>query len=206
MNDVRRPTGDEARHRVIVVELDDVAPRRRLDRPNLYLGVTVEPRLQRYERLRAGAGPDWIRGHIIRLRPDLYRNYPPTPTDDAKRQKKRLSRRLKRRAYTVNRDTRVWSLYVVQLNKDAISDAGEGWVYVGETSRDPQTRLQQHLDGERNSNGRLYSSVVHRNGLSLREDLMEGPKTYYARKDAQLAEAALAEHLRDLGYRVEGGH
>ena len=198
--------GDKRTSRVIVVELDDVVERRRPDRPNLYVGTTSQPRAARYEQLKLGNGPDWVQGHIVRLRPDLYRSYRPVSKSDAPGQKRRLVAKPKRRAFTVNRDTRVWSLYIVQLDESAAEDVGRGWVYVGETSRTPQERLRQHLEGFRNSRGPLFSRVVNRRGSGLREDLMEGLPTLYTQKDAKAAEAQLAERLREAGYRVEGGH
>ncbi len=198
---------DEARkHRVIVVELDDVVERRRPDRPNLYVDTTIESRSRRYEQLERGRGPDWIQGHVVGLRPDLYRNYRPVSKDEAPYQRARLVAKLKRRAFTVNRDVKVWSLYVVQLDESAVEDPGRGWVYVGETSLTPYERLRKHLDSARNDKGPVFSRVVHRNGVALREDLMENLPTYYAAQDAKVAEAQLAERLREAGYRVEGGH
>ncbi len=197
---------DERKSRVIVVELDNIVERRRADRPNLYVGTTVESRLQRYEQLQRGRGPDWIQGHIVGLRTDLYRNYRPVTKDEAPRQKARLVAKLKRRAFTVNRDIKVWFLYVVQLDESAVESPGRGWIYVGETSLIPHERFRKHLDGARNDRGPVFSRVVRRNGVVLREDLMEDLPTYYAAKDAKAAEAQLAGRLREDGYRVEGGH
>ncbi|MEA3510615.1 MAG: hypothetical protein U9R51_04185 [Actinomycetota bacterium] len=192
-------------YRVIVVELDDVVERHRPDRPNLYIGTTERSRSERYKQLQRGRGPDWIQGHVVCLRPDLYRNYQPVSREEAPRQKARLATKLKRRAFTVNGDTTVWSLYVVQLDESRRDDVGKGWIYVGETSIDPDARLHQHLSGAV-GRVRLYSPVVKRNGQSLRRDLMQGLPHLYSSTDSKRAEAELAERLRDEGYRVEGGH
>jgi hypothetical protein len=74
------------KHRVIVVELDEVVERRRADRPNLYVGTTTQPRVERYGQLRRGAGSKRIRDHIVRSRPDLYGNYSPMTKEQAQRQ------------------------------------------------------------------------------------------------------------------------
>ena len=191
---------------MIIVELDDVVPRRRVDRPNLFVGITVQSRAARFEQLRRGVGPSWLDGHVARLRTDLTRSYRDGDRSNAMRQRRRLITRLKRRAYTVNRDQRVWSLYVVQLDETAIDEPGRGWLYVGQTSKDPEVRLREHLEGARNRRGPLYSRVVHRSGTGLRRDLMESLPIYYVEEDAKRSEADLAEQLRDQGYRVEGGH
>ena len=79
-------------YRVVVVEVNDVAESRRSNRPNVYVGVTTQSRSVRYEQLLRGLGPSWIRGHIVRLRPDLYRSYRPVAAEDSARLKAQGSR------------------------------------------------------------------------------------------------------------------
>jgi len=94
---------------------------------------------------------------------------------------------------------------VIRLADDAVGDAGAGYVYVGETSRTVEDRLDQHLTGARNSRGKLFSPVVRDHGIGLAPELMTS-KVYMSKKQAQKAERRLAERLRKQGFVVEGGH
>lgn len=192
---------------VFVVELDDVVERRHPDLPNVYVGVTVDTPEKKLMRIQDGGRPAWVKDHTVSLRPDLSRWFGPTDQESAKHQKTELRRELSRRGYTVNKEkASSWNLYVVQLDESEKSDIGEGWVYVGESSRSPEERLEQHISGARNDRGPLFSRVVHRHGRHLRTDLMRGLPTLYSLADSKQAEAELAERLRDQGYVVEGGH
>ena len=202
---------DPVRHRVLVVELSDaVGPRRRPDRPNVWVGTTtVEPK-ERLEQIRRSTRQRsaLVRDHGVRLRPDLYRSYPPTDANDVRRQKRRLMEKLTRKGFAVNGDATVWRLYVIRLD-DAVgerTDPSKPWVYVGQTSKAPEERLREHLSGARNAKGPLFSRVVHRHGIELVPELYEHLEPLYTKADAERAEAALAESLADEGYSVRGGH
>ncbi len=194
----------DLRWRVYVVELADVVPRRRPDRPNLFVGITsLAPELAVDRLAQSVKRHRWVREHVVRLRGDLFRNYQPTTEEDARRQKRKLIEKLMRRGYTVNRITDVWRVYVIELDDD---ESGIPAVYVGQTTLDPEERLHQHLSGARNKKGPLYSKVVHRRGRVLRPDLYASVPVQCTRDDALRAEAALAEALRRDGYEVYGGH
>ncbi len=105
----------------------------------------------------------------------------------------------------MNRDTKVWTVYVVELDKAAISEPGKGFVYVGETSLDPSQRFKQHKEGVRNKRGPLYSRVVHKHGIRLRPDLAPRRK-YFDQTSAKKAEKEHFERLKSKGYTVRGGH
>lgn len=200
-------SGPDRPLRVIVVELDDLVERRRADLPNLYVGLTVETPKARAKQLQRGVDrADWVRGHVVGLRKDLMVDGEFVTSDAAKVAKKITRKLLQSFGYTVNLNTSVWSTYVVQLDESAIDDPGSGWVYVGETSVTPEERLDQHRSGARNRRGRLYSKKVRDHGLYLRRDLMEGLPIHYSMEASKLAEAEVAESLRSIGYRVEGGH
>lgn len=201
---------DDDRHRVLVVELDDgFGPRRRPDRPNVFVGITTREPAAQFERVRSGSKRHRaIRDHGIRLREDLSRSYPPTTEADARRQKRKLVEKLMRKGYTVNGDTRVWTLYVIELD-DAVgprADPALPWVYVGETSLTPEERFEQHMNKATNKNGPLYSRVVANHGVKLRPDLYEHEPPRYTSQDAKVAEALLGERLAAEGYSVTGAH
>ncbi len=201
---------DDRQYRVFAVELDDgFGPRRRADRPNIHLGVTARDPKELFDAARADRGRvRVVREHGVRLRSDLTPNYGPTTQAEAQRQKRALTAKLMRRGFTVNGDTTVWRLYVIELD-DAVGPRkrpDRPWVYVGETSRTPEERFEQHRSQARNQNGPLYSRVVARHALHLRPDLYDPERVLFTRDEARKAERALAERLARQGYSVKGGH
>lgn len=191
---------------VIVVELDDVVARRHPDRPNLFVAATRSPIEQRYAFLHRGKGPAWIQGHVVALRSDL--SIPTRPVDPTtiRAMVRTHSQDLKRQGFTVNRDTYIWSVYVIELDPAAATNPGRGVVYVGETMRTPEERFVQHMTKATTARGRrLSSSVVARYGTKLRMDLAPTERCF-DKNSAKKMEAEWAEHLRALGYVVKGGH
>ena len=149
-----------------------------------------------------------VREHGVCLRTDLTKNYAPTTEMDARRQKRKLIKKLNNQAYTVNGDSRMWHVYVIELD-DRVGprvDDAFSWIYVGETSIDPEDRFEQHKSGARNRRGPLFSRVVHDHGVDLRRDLYEHLPPLYTAARAKDAERKLAERLATLGYSVRGGH
>ena len=191
---------------VIVVELDDVVPRRHPDLPNLFLASTDSPIEQRFESLPRSKRHSWIRDHIVALRSDL--SVEPTEMSRAAATSLRQEtfRNLRRQGFTVNRDTYIWTVYVIELDSAAAKDPGRGVLYVGETSRTPEERFEQHKSQARKARGgKLHSPVVARYGKRLRMDLAPTDRVF-DKESSKQAEAAWAEHLRSLGYVVKGGH
>jgi len=199
---MRSPMGP--RNWVIVVELDDVVPRRDPGKPNLYVALTIEEPATRHERLKRGYGPAWLQGHLVRLRDDLVSG-PFLRRDDAKRECRIAIRCLKNEGYTVNRDTRVWTVYVIEMDPKGCRDPGKGFLYVGETSKTPEARYKEHLKGKRNKRGRLFSRAVRKYGQRLRMDLAPEMR-YFDGASSKAAEKRWARKLKDEGYRVIGGH
>ena len=198
------PIDAGANYWVFVVELLDVVPRRCPSKPNLFVGITTcEPEL-RVADLKAGKGPDWLRGNLVGLRSDLM---PITNSNRASADIKYAARvnNLKAQGFTVNRDTTVWTVYVVELDATAISNQGKGFVYVGETSKTAEERFLEHKSGARNGNGPLFSRVVHKHGLRLRPDLAPTRK-YFSQAASKKAEADWHDELVAKGYVAKGGH
>jgi len=197
-------------HRLLVVELDDQAgPRRRADRPNLYVGTTSGDPQERFRQIRTSSKRHpLVREQGVKVRNDLVRSYRPTAANDVRRQKRKLVHKLQRQGYTVNGDTRVWHVYVVEL--DAMVGTSlhpdKPWVYVGETSIPVEERFQQHITGARNRRGPLFSRFVHGHAVRLRPDLYQDETPCFTAEDAKVAEAALAARLLAEGYSVKGGH
>ena len=191
---------------VIVVELDDVVPRRDPEMPNLFVASTKSSIEDRFEYLKGGKGPEWVRGHIVRLRRDLS-----VPTQSIDPSLATVLRRdtvmsLKSRGFTVNLDTYIWRVYVIELDSSAVKEPGLGVLYVGQTVRTPEERFKQHITKARSSKSRpLHSSAVAKYGMRLRMDLAPR-KPFFDQESAKRAEAEWAEQLRAQGYVVKGGH
>lgn len=191
---------------VIVVELDDVVPRRHPDLPNLLLARTASPIEQRFEFLQRRKQPSWFKDHIVALRSDLSVEPTEMSRAAAKSLRQETFRNLRRQGFTVNRDTYIWTVYVIELDSAAAKDPGRGVLYVGETSLAPAERFEQHKSQARKAKGgKLHSSVVARYGVQLRMDLAP-TEPVFDKESSKQAEAAWAEHLRSLGYVVKGGH
>jgi predicted GIY-YIG superfamily endonuclease len=102
------------------------------------------------------------------------------------------------RAKTVGKAGAVHSVYVVLLHDPRLN--GRWGLYVGQTSRDPDWRFDQHKAGYKSS------SAVKRFGVRLMPQLVShlNPIT---RDESLVLEAALAEAFRASGVPwVEGGH
>lgn len=190
---------------IVVLELEDVVPRRHLSKPNLYVGRTVSPPEKQFEAELKRKGHKWYSDAIVRLRPDLAPKRQFTNRDSSTRALEKVTQKLSQAGYTVNRDTRVWSVYVIELDSNAISNPGRGFVYVGQTSLSPEERFTQHVRGIRNKKGPLYSRVAHRHGVRLRPDLAPRRK-FFEEKSAKEAEKRRREILEKRGFVVRGGH
>lgn len=205
MPEIQEKENFNKKYGVIVVELDDVVPRRHPEKPNLFVGITTVDLETRWESLERSKRHRWLRGHIRDLRRDLCIETELESREEANTQKHSLIKRLLSEGYTVNRNVSVWTVYVIELESEKLADGEIGYVYVGETSKDPQVRFQQHIGKARNGLTRLYSPTVARLGKRLRPDLSPTEK-YFDSTSSKEAEAAWAEHLRSLGYKVAGGH
>jgi predicted GIY-YIG superfamily endonuclease len=200
----RRRRLREPRNWVLVVELDDIVPRRDTEKPNLYVGITVEEPKIRFDALRKGKGPKWLQGHLVRLREDLTSG-PFILREEARFEHRMAVTCLKSEGFTVNRDPAVWTVYVVELDPKGCKNPGKGFVYVGQTSKTPEERFEEHKKGRRNRRGPLFSPVVKNYGLNLRMDLAPGTK-FFNRVSAEAAEKRWCRKLKDEGYRAAGGH
>ena len=110
-----------------------------------------------------------------------------------------------------------YTVYVVELSRKVFSEhrrfreANPQYngvlecLYVGQTSKSPQERLQQHKTGARSDKGhKLSSDIVRKYGRYLRPSLYQniGP---LSRKEALEVEEGLALELRRKGYAVWWG-
>ncbi len=190
---------------LIVLELEDVVPRRASSKPNLYVSITSMPLAARCELLNDGRGPDWLSGKIRLIRHDLSCENFTLDHGCAKAFKTATTAALRSEGYTVNRNTDTWTIYVIELDPCATKNPGHGYVYVGETKKNPEQRFEEHLSRAVNGKTRLFSPVVANHGRRLRMDLAPN-RPLFDKVSSREAEAEWAEHLRSLGYVVKGGH
>lgn len=98
-----------------------------------------------------------------------------------------------------------YHVYIIELDealsrrRDCVGAAGGPPVYVGQSALTPEARFEQHKAGYR------ASRDVRAHGVRLRPDLFEGWGPYGSRREAEAAEAELAEDLRARGHCVFGG-
>lgn len=191
-------------YRLIVIELDDVVPRRDPQKPNLYVAKTVSSPEERFVSIQRSNKKHWYTEHVKRLRMDLAPSKTYKSSEDAKTALTKLRGKLMSEGYTVNRDTTVWTVYVIELDKSAVANPGKGHVYVGETRRTPEERFKQQLGGARNKKGPLSARAPRRHGVKLRPDLAPGEK-YFDQASAKRAEKEHFELLKSKGFNVKGG-
>ena len=199
-------SSDEANYRVVVLELTNVVSRIRTDRPNIYVGLTTRTPQQLADGLNNGKyKPAWARNNVVGLLDKLAPQGTLTYTE-AKQLRDDLERQLRTKGYTVNRNTTAYRTYVINLDNPNLNDPGKGYVYVGQTSKTPEQRLQEHLTGARSAKGHnLASHKVSKYGTQLNYELMT-QRIYLTQKQALKAERRLAERLRQQGCTVDGGH
>lgn len=196
----------ESQYRVVVLELTDVAERVLPSRPNLYVGVSTRSAHDLAAGLNTGRfKPTWARYQVVKVLDDLGL-FDCVDHEIAKARRDKLVQSLRSKGYRVNRIGRAYRTYVVNLSDPELTDPGRGYVYVGQTSKTPERRLHEHLEGAVSKKGhRLAARKVEKFGIGLNYDLMS-ERVYLSQKQALKAERRLASRLREQGFVVEGGH
>ena len=99
-------------------------------------------------------------------------------------------------------------VYVIELSSDACNRTdcasqrtGKPHVYVGETKKTPEERLEDHLAG-----GFTSRPIVRKHAIDLLPRLYRAMRVCKTRTESLAAEARLAARLRRRGYCVFGGH
>jgi hypothetical protein len=97
-----------------------------------------------------------------------------------------------------------YNVYIVLLSGLKGKSPGYG-LYVGETSKSPVARFNEHAGGKRNRRGPLYSRIAHRHCKCLLPTLYSHLNPV-SREEAIELESKIAEALRLAGIPVYGGH
>jgi hypothetical protein len=189
---------------IVVDELSMDAPRKSPDLPSVQVRVVRceapnRSLLESFETLFVGTESWPIQQHLGPFRTRVV----------AAKQKRKMSSTLSGLGFTINGDTSVRGVYVIELDRAHAPEPSQSWVYVGETSKAFEVRFEEHKAGKRNRSdrGRLFVKVVRDHGVRLREDLYPpSPNRYYSQTASEAAERFWIRHLKAKGFQVEGGH
>ena len=194
---------------LLVIELKELKGRKP-EKPHLYIALTSLNIDTAFQRLNDGKGPTWLHGKIVKLRYDLIPNYRETlKRDVAEERLEKLKVDLSRQGFGVNGDSKVWVVYVLDVDPDTeprILDRGKNGkvIYVGQTSSTRELRAEQHAGRAHSKSGKHIGapSTKGRNPvLNLR---LSPKKEMYTEVDAIAFESATHKRLIKLGYRVLG--
>jgi len=183
------------------------------DRPQLLLGSARDKPISRMEKLADGSldHSKFAQTYGIEPRMDLLETLPAEigalesyrKKDDASKVRAQVRDHLLDQGYVVAdaRTDEVYTIYIINLVDESGSDpAPDKWVYVGETSKTPEERFDEHKNGTRDN------KAAREHGRDLNYDLMKGIPQVRFRQDSKWLEADTGEKLRDGGYVVEGAH
>jgi len=194
-----------AKYHVVIVELDTKLRAEDQSKPHLYIGMSKTLPEARLKTLKGpgSAGPDYARGHYVKIYEASPYAKPRTSAAVARRRRDEQIEKYIRRGHFVNNGEK-FHVYVIDLKQDHLkTQPAKGHVYVGRTSKTPEERFKQHM-GEKPLVGKdKRSKVVKRLGVRLNYDLM--PKSVSTETQSIQFEKDWAKRLKDHGYRVEAG-
>jgi len=85
-------------------------------------------------------------------------------------------------------------------NPDA--DVDKPCIYVGSSSKKPEERFYEHINGKRNERGPLFSRMVFKYGIRLRPGLYQKYNPMITREEAETKEKELTAKFKKRGYTV----
>lgn len=203
------------KHKVWLAELSGSRIERHADpsRSQLIIGTCLAEPMVHIKKLNRKRQSKFGSSNAIqyRSRMDLLENLPKqirglteyVRRRDAKKRMRIIREHFQSEGYVIggSPDSAVYTVYVVNLT-DATGTRKNPreWVYVGQTSRTPEERFHQHLDGYK------ASKWVTKYGIDLNEDLMHGIPQARFKQDALFLESTHAAKLEAEGFNVKGGH
>jgi hypothetical protein len=107
----------------------------------------------------------------------------------------------------------LYYVYVIELDRafagtakakeeNPNADIDKPCIYVGSSSKKPEERFYEHINGIRNNRGPLFSRIVKRYGIRLRPRLYQRYNPMITRSEAQEKEKELTAKYREKGYTV----
>jgi predicted GIY-YIG superfamily endonuclease len=196
-----------AKYCVVIIELDTKLRGRDKTKPHLYIGISKTLPEARLKTLKGpgSAGPDYARGHYVKIYEASPYSKPRTSAAVARRRRDEQIEKYIRRGHFVNNGEK-FHVYVIDLKQDHLkTQPAKGHVYVGSTSKDVDTRIEEHrakrkseTDKKLNSNYVTLHMIGHNKKLS--------PTGHFStRTSVEDAEEKLAEELCRKGYLVRAG-
>ena len=183
------------------------------DRPQLLLGSARDNPIGRMEKLADGSldHSKFAQTYGIEPRMDLLETMPAEigalesyrKKDDASEVRAQVRDHLLDQGYVLDpaNGNETYTIYIVNLVDDPAPDPSPGkWVYVGETSKTPEERFDEHKNGIRDN------KAAREHGRDLNYDLMKDIPQLRFKQDSQWLETHTGEELRSRGYVVEGAH
>ena len=183
------------------------------DRPQLLLGSARDNPIQRMEKLTNGSldHSKFAQTYGIEPRMDLLETLPAESgalesyrkKDDASKVRAQVRDHLLDQGYVVAdaRTDEVYTIYIINLVDDSAPDPSPGkWVYVGETSKTPEERFDEHKNGIRDN------KAAREHGRDLNYDLVKDIPQVCLKQDSKWLEADTGKKLRDCNFVVEGAH
>ncbi len=186
-----------AKYYVVIVELDTKLRGRDKTKPHLYIGMSKTPPEARLKTLQGSrlAGPDYARGHYVKIYEASPYSKPRTSAAVARRRRDEQIEKYIRRGHFVNNGEK-FHVYVVDLKQDHLEIMpNKGHVYVGSTSKDVETRIEEHrVKRKSETDKKLNSNYVTSYLIGQNKKL--SPAGYFStRTSAEDAEEKLAEEL-----------
>jgi hypothetical protein len=173
--------------------------------PRLLLGSSKKNPIERIKELESELELK------IKPRMDILREIPKQEfgassyetKEEMREQKKRVRKFLLEKKYIVDLTNckHEYTVYVINLSDEVGPRIRRHrWVYVGQSLRPPEERLEQHFNGYKSS------KWVKKYGQRLNYTLFKDIPTVRFRQDAEMLERLLAKDLERRGFNVKGGH
>ena len=196
-----------AQYCVVIVELDTKLRANGQSKPHLYIGMsktTPEARLKTLQGSRS-AGPDYARGHYVKIYEASPYAKPRTSVQVARRRCDEQIEKYIRRGHFVNNGEK-FHVYVVDLKQDHLGfRPAKGHVYVGSTSKDVKARIEEHRVKRKSETDKKLNSNYVTNHMIGHNKKLSPDGHFFTRTSAEDAEEKLAEELCRKGYLVRAG-
>ena len=196
-----------AQYCVVIVELDTKLRANGQSKPHLYIGMSKtapEARLKTLQGSRS-AGPDYARGHYVKIYEASPYAKPRTSAAVARRRCDEQIEKYIRRGHFVNNGER-FHVYVIDLKQDHLEIMpNKGHVYVGSTSKDVETRIEEHRVKRKSETDKKLNSNYVTNHMIGHNKKLSPAGHFFTRTSAEDAEEKLAEELCRKGYLVRAG-
>jgi len=195
---------------VIAVEMDDNAQTSVPGKPHLYVTVSQLEPTQFLDSLVSPSSKLKLPGKPLRLRQDLIdlvSNYKPSRSRSVvERRLVEIRRHLDALGFVVSPSWRVYVLDVDPENPTPIVDRGKKnhVVYVGQTSKEIETRLKEHRGEAFGKSGKYLGSRRTKGRNPKINKSLTPSKKFFSQPDAEKFEVEYSHKLKRAGYRVLG--